>query len=689
MIQKWLPIDAALAGAVGDYVEQCADQGYAAFLLPHPVNEGGGGLKDILAQRVLPIDVDHGDISAKVQAITAALGEPWLTVNSGGVENGQNKVHLYYRLPTDATPEQFAELAVARATAAQRFGADTKVGKNPAQILRIPGSRHGKGTPRLCTLERILPESTVAIGRLIGAGVSKSTTDGASYLDFNNVAPFPGVDMDRVLTQPILAEGKSPDGLTRYEGGGSAIGHYLRNMRDPAVKWGEEEAWQAAQDWNAAINTPAWGEQTLRQHFQRLLRIDRENNGPIAPPAGGPLKLCEWSMAEYAGTAPIQKWLVPGTFPLGEPGIIAGDGGIGKSFLTLDLCFRVAMAKRPANNHLVPTGSELFGAEIAEPGSAVFITAEESKAALHRRIEALDKHGLRSVLRDRLCVVSLRDLGGGQSFIGRRELGYPMTDYAHAVLAELKTKPDLRLAVLDPVSVFYGGEGNDRTAVQAFANVLSHMASETGATIIALHHMRKDSEGTGSGRKNILGSGGFVDAFRFAYTLQRLPKKDEAKIAADYGLDKDHGELVVGELVKANGSPEGAEHIYERTTNGVLRQLPQRIDIALAEQARRRGLLVEAVAWYAEYSQPFTKTGKGSGLYSNRQSLPEDLRTLSQRQLEALADEALGAGELQVAAAGGEKRQCWLCTPLSSVASGLLRSFTPGARPAWEARDLA
>jgi hypothetical protein len=96
--QRWLPINGDLPAALGDYVEGCAEKGFAAYLLPHPVSEGGGGLKDILAQRVVPIDIDQGDIGAKMLSITGTLGEPWLRVQSGGVENGQPKAHLYYRL---------------------------------------------------------------------------------------------------------------------------------------------------------------------------------------------------------------------------------------------------------------------------------------------------------------------------------------------------------------------------------------------------------------------------------------------------------------------------------------------------------------------------------------------------------------------------------------------------------------
>src|SRR5579872_7107207 len=69
--EAWEPINANLPATVGDYVEMCATRGYAAFLLPHPVRQGGGGQKDIQAQRIIPIDLDTGDIEGKVRDITA------------------------------------------------------------------------------------------------------------------------------------------------------------------------------------------------------------------------------------------------------------------------------------------------------------------------------------------------------------------------------------------------------------------------------------------------------------------------------------------------------------------------------------------------------------------------------------------------------------------------------------------
>ena len=45
------------------------------------------------------------------------------------------------------------------------------------------------------------------------------------------------------------------------------------------------------------------------------------------------------------GTAPPMEWLVYELIHLGVPGLLAADGGLGKSFLALMLCLLVAQAQ--------------------------------------------------------------------------------------------------------------------------------------------------------------------------------------------------------------------------------------------------------------------------------------------------------------------------------------------------------
>lgn len=683
---SWVPIDETLPAVVGDYVEQCARDGFAAYLLPAAVREGAGGLSGILTVRVLPFDFDTGDIDAKLCDMRAAIGEPWFIADSGSwTEDGQRKAHVYYRLASDVSWDDAtaaAALTNLRRMATLRFGADTKVGGNPAQILRVPGSVNRKKDPRPARLRSVdngAPLNIQDTALKLGAGNTAHAAGGIN-LNFNTVAP--DVSVNRVLTAPIRAEGK--DDVTRFDGFNAAAGHYLRNFREG--RYTIEEARKAIHDWNVATLVPPWPPERIDSEFNALIRVDQKNYGPVIPsdaraPRAWNIKQ-NWSTREYEGEPPAQRWLVDGVVPLGEPGVVAGEGGVGKSFLALDLCLRVATGAPAQLDPLNFGMTESFGGRIVEFGAAVFITAEESKAALHRRLHTLDPSNCRQG--KPLYVVAARDIGGALSLTRGKNEGFTPSAYAEMLFAELSSIENLRLVVIDPLATFFGGDINDRTAAQAFADVLNQIASATGATIIALHHMTKS--GDDKGRRRVLGSGGFVDGMRFAYTLGLVDEERARKIAPEYGLPSDHGELVRGALVKANGGPTGDEHIYERREGGVLRQLPKRADIATEAHTLRLASLSDAVDWYAERGQPFTKTG-APGLAQNRQCLPPELRDLPERALARLAEDALRSGVLVAAAAPGEKKQKWLCKPGGVLAMGNLRSFQPGARPAWEARE--
>ena len=50
----------------------------------------------------------------------------------------------------------------------------------------------------------------------------------------------------------------------------------------------------------------------------------------------------DWGMSKYSGTAEPIDYLIDGILPRATPGLIASSGGLGKSYLLLDLCVRVA-----------------------------------------------------------------------------------------------------------------------------------------------------------------------------------------------------------------------------------------------------------------------------------------------------------------------------------------------------------
>ena len=77
---------------------------------------------------------------------------------------------------------------------------------------------------------------------------------------------------------------------------------------------------------------------------------------------------------------PKRKWVIEGVLPLGVAGLLASMGGAGKSFLMyqLGLC--------------ITTGRPFLGMEMGEPGSFLYLAAEDDEAELHRRGLTLIEH---------------------------------------------------------------------------------------------------------------------------------------------------------------------------------------------------------------------------------------------------------------------------------------------------------
>ncbi len=658
LLERWLPIDADLDRLVGDYVEECAASGLAAYLLPHPVVNGGGGLKDIQSQRVIPIDIDKGDIDAKVGAIIAALGEPWLNVQSGGVENGQPKRHLYYRLVADATPADFGRVAAARAAAAIRFGADTAVGGNPAQILRVPGSVHAKAAPRICVLDAV-GANAVGLDQIEGVlGVRGGLASNVLPFSLDFSRDRADADMDRVLTQPTLAEGASADGATRFENAGKAIGHFIRLMRDPTTRYTEDQAWQAAKDWNAAEMRPAWDEARLRTDFDRLLRLDFASHGPLPAPklaANDWARFDAWTGNAFLGLPPVRRYLIDGVLPLGVPGLVAAAGGLGKSYLALDLAFRIATGAPRSGMDFNPE-QPIFGGEVSEFGTAVVFAAEDDRGTIHERLEALDPGQKRA--RDRLRVIPLPDAGGARALFANDREGYKTTPEFEAVRAWLKTLPDLRLVVFDPLQTMVAADITAKPEAGQFVmSTLGTLAVELGATVLVTHHLKKtDSpiEGPEEARAAIRGTTALVDGVRWVYAL--------------WEASSDPGVAACGAVVKANGKTDPRMHTYQRLPCGVLRQLPP----TFAPDAREELLaaLAAAVRASAQAGYPFTVTGP-NGLYDQRHRLPAAFRNQKRSQLEAAANALLNAGSIvKGTARGGGKSRSWLDVPEGDFAMG-------------------
>ena len=163
-------------------------------------------------------------------------------------------------------------------------------------------------------------------------------------------------------------------------------------------------------------------------------------------------------ISRFTGSAPVQEFLVDGTFPIGVPIIFAAAGDAGKGMMTLDLAMKVA-AGRPLQN--------AFGGTVKEFGDVVIFTAEDDEAEMHRRIERLDESGLRFDYPNKLHVVPLPNVGGVFPILRDNMGDYSETDEFKKIYKQILQLDNLKLIVFDPLASFVHADVNADPAAGA------------------------------------------------------------------------------------------------------------------------------------------------------------------------------------------------------------------------------
>ena len=221
-----------------------------------------------------------------------------------------------------------------------------------------------------------------------------------------------------------------------------------------------------------------------------LLGISRVEFGPADMGEPG---FVSRRMSEYRSEK--VHWLEPGRIAMGKLNMIAGDPGLGKSFMTLELASRASRG-------------EIGSAR----GQVVILSAEDDP-----------NDTLQPRLRN-MCA----NLNNIHFFEGiRRGTGefvdHPMLDQD---MERLNQKMDehhpVSLLVIDPISAYMGGaDSNNNAEVRKVLAGLSSLAERTGAAVVCVTHLNKDS---GSGKQAVYRTMGSLAFTAAARTVQLVTK---------------------------------------------------------------------------------------------------------------------------------------------------------------------
>ncbi len=268
-------IDENLASVLQAQASRAFADRRGLYIVPCSIREPGNAkAANIYQTCVIPVDLDEGDINAKRAHLEYHLGAASLVVASGGLtNNGEDKLHLYWKLTEPASDLALGQITDLRKRLAAAVAADASFDKL-TQPIRVPGSVHGKhGVSRPV---QIVTET----GR---------EYDLAELLESANTLPnLPGLQPKFELIAHRSTSGSLPDlqtrrvrsetrdGVTRFDAMSSVIGHWVRLAR--FGKTSLDEALAAVHDHNVALIDPPWSTDRVDREFSALLKKDKVAN---------------------------------------------------------------------------------------------------------------------------------------------------------------------------------------------------------------------------------------------------------------------------------------------------------------------------------------------------------------------------------------------------------------------------
>lgn len=274
------------------------------------------------------------------------------------------------------------------------------------------------------------------------------------------------------------------------------------------------------------------------------------------------------------------RWLWPGRVPLGKVSLLAGDPGLGKSMLTLDMGARLSTG-RPWPDAPDTT---------TEPGGVIILSAEDDVAdTIRPRLEAAGADLSRVHV---LNGVEFQAKGGQPKTVRvfRLDRDLPVLDKAIA------QTPGCRLVIIDPITAYLGHTDSHVNAeVRAVLAPLKEAAERHDVAIVGVAHLNKSS--TTPAQYRVSGSLAFTAAARAVWLIVKDPDNPTRRL------------MLPG---KNNLAPDGTGLGYtiiespDLSGGPVLAWEPApvmlSVDDALAPDADSdgRGALREAAAWLRE-----------------------------------------------------------------------------------------
>ncbi len=198
------------------------------------------------------------------------------------------------------------------------------------------------------------------------------------------------------------------------------------------------------------------------------------------------------------------NWLWPNRIALGKLTLIAGDPGLGKSLLSIELAKHVTKGIHwPVDDTPCPIGD------------VILLSAEDDLAdTIRPRLDATGANPNRVYFLESILEIDKQSGKAIKScFSLKRDVA--------ALEQVLKQKPQTKLIIIDPISAYLGGADSHNNAdIRSLLSPLSELANKKRVAIVVITHLNKGNS-QGSAMYRATGSLAFVAAARAVFIVTR------------------------------------------------------------------------------------------------------------------------------------------------------------------------
>ena len=259
----------------------------------------------------------------------------------------------------------------------------------------------------------------------------------------------------------------------------------------------------------------SWAEEMSGGEFNAAIPWHEEIPGPAPPTA--------WfeSATVFDGVLlQPQKWLAKDLVPARNVTLLYGDGGTGKSLLSLQLAFCVA------------TGTPWLGVDVSR-GRAMYLSAEDEKEEIHRRLAAVASGS--GFMFDELRDLHIKSLAGHDAVLAAPDpktgmlKTTPLFERLKAEVARLRPA----LLVLDTLADLFGGDEIKRIHARQFIQFLQGLVvdADWDMSVVLLGQPSVSGMNSGTGTS---GSTAWSNSVRSRlYLERRLIARGDAKVEPD------------------------------------------------------------------------------------------------------------------------------------------------------------